>query len=80
MLDDYVAVVGEQLVAWGTDNITKYRKKQGLYQIFCKKITPQDCDVYRIYIVAVMALLFDDAFNRTEEEMHSFGFVTVLSG
>ena len=23
---------------------------------------------------------FNDAFNRTEEEMHSFGFVTVLSG
>ena len=45
-----------------------------------KKITPLVSDVYRIYIVAEMALLFDDAFNRTEEEMHSFGFVTVLSG
>ena len=45
-----------------------------------KKITSLVSDVYRMYIVAEMALFFDDAFNRTEEEMHSFGFVTVLSG
>ena len=33
---------------------------------FGKKRTPTGC--------------YYDAFNRTEEEMHSFGFVTVLSG
>ncbi len=77
---DYGINKGEQLVAWGTDDITKYRKKQEFYSIFYKKITSLVSDVCRMYIVAEMALFFNDAFNRTEEEMHSFGFVTVLSG
>ena len=56
-------------------------KSKSCTNFFTKKITPLVSDVYQIYILSPRwRCCFNDAFNRTEEEMHSFGFVTVLSG